>query len=949
MLRKIIAPLVSAPHAPLARARWLFFIGGLSSAIVAVIMVTAMSLSVGRRWAAGAAILALLLYWYHGYHRQRFVPVTIAFEGLVLFGIGVLLGAPGRTLGLLYTGINFRALYGTKRHTVALFGAYTLAYAGAEMLTTRPERWSVVLPAWVLPQMLGFGLSAAVLYALGRALERQETMADALRQGEQRYHMLFESNPFPMWVFEVATRRIVDVNQAAVEHYGYTREEFIAMHLADLRPPEEVPHLEAMLVGLPALESATHLARHRKKDGTIMEIEAIGRALAPTMPGLRIVLANDVTEQLAAERGLRASEARFRSVAESLGEAILITDPAGSILYANARTADVLGAPPADLLGQSADALLFANTAHSDRPFGRHMDGGKTDGRRDVRHHEAEFHRPDGTQVWIAITLRPFIDAEGQETGTLATIADITARHRAEHDLRATNRTLRALFDLAPQAIVAVDLDRRITGWNRAAERIFGWSVDEVFGKPLPFIPPDRTDEFLGRQSAEAQERGMRGVETKRLRKDGTPIDVLLSTAVLRDASGTPNGFMAVLNDITESKRLEAQLRQAQKMEAVGQLAGGIAHDFNNLLTSIKCSTAFLLEAMERSDPRCPDVLEIDDAATRAATLTRQLLAFSRKQVLQPAVVDPNVLITDLGKMLRRLVPENITQTLQLDPDAGPVIVDPGQLEQVIINLVVNARDAMSAGGVLTIGTEDAELTAELGPWRHEAAVVPGSYVVISVSDTGCGMDRATQDRIFEPFFTTKPVGHGTGLGLSTVYGIVKQSSGYIWVYSEPGRGSTFRVYLPRGDRPAEVVAREKAPSTRGRGSERILVVEDEAAVRSVVGRLLSSQGYIVLTAANAEDALTVLGRQQGQIDLVLTDIVMPGISGPALVEQLAKHAGPDGHQMRALFMSGYTHSHIAQSNILEPGMELLEKPFTPAQLADRVRSVLDRSTVAAR
>jgi CheY-like chemotaxis protein len=338
-------------------------------------------------------------------------------------------------------------------------------------------------------------------------------------------------------------------------------------------------------------------------------------------------------------------------------------------------------------------------------------------------------------------------------------------------------------------------------------------------------------------------------------------------------------------------------------------------------------------------------VLEIDSAVTRAATLTRQLLAFSRKQVLQPVVLDPNTLIADLERMLRRLVPENIRHTLQLNPDTGFVRADAGQLEQVIINLVVNARDAMPNGGTVTIATTCVELTDDPASWRHESAPVPGEYVMITVSDTGCGMDRETQERIFEPFFTTKPTGHGTGLGLSTAYGIVRQSNGYLWVYSEVGRGSTFRVYLPRVNRPAATAAaaREPAVQTRPRGSERILIVEDDASIRSAVSRMLVGQGYTVLTAANAEDALTVSEQREGQLDLVLTDVVMPGMSGPALVERLMARAGENGREVRALFMSGYPRSHIARGESLEPGVELLEKPFTPGQLAERVRAVLDR------
>jgi PAS domain S-box-containing protein len=689
--KRILSPLLDAPATPVARARWLFLIGSLTSCILGSGILASVSVSPARRYAAAAAILALVLHWYRGYQRQRFPSAAVVVDGILLALISAASGEPFRMLGIFYGGLNFRALYGSKRDTAMLFAAYTVAFDVALMIVVPPERWGR-LPGSLLPQLVSFALSALVLYALAQALERQERMADVLRQGEQRYHLLFESNPSPMWVFETATRRITDVNRAALQHYGYTREEFLALSLADLRPPEDMPHLEAALERVDAEQGIAHFARHRKKDGTIIDVEVTGHPLGDPMPGMRIVLANDVTDRLAAER-------------------------------------------------------------------------------------------------------------------------------------------------------------------------------------------------------------------------------------------------------------LALQLRHAQKMEAVGQLAGGVAHDFNNLLTSIKCSTTFLLEDMEHTDPRCADVLEIDSAVTRAATLTRQLLAFSRKQVLQPVVLDPNTLIADLEKMLRRLVPENIRHTLQLHPDTGFVRADAGQLEQVIINLVVNARDAMPHGGTLTIATTCVELTDDPACWRHESAPVPGEYVMISVSDTGCGMDRETQERIFEPFFTTKPTGHGTGLGLATVYGIVRQSNGYLWVYSEVGKGSTFRIYLPRVNRPAATAAAAREPDvqTRPRGSERILIVEDDASIRSAVSRMLVGQGYTVLTAANAEDALTVSDQRKGQLDLVLTDVVMPGMSGPALVERLMARAGENGREVRALFMSGYPRSHIARGESLEPGVELLEKPFTPGQLAERVRAVLDR------
>jgi two-component system cell cycle sensor histidine kinase/response regulator CckA len=932
-----LLPLVVPASGPVARARWLFLLGGLASAILAAVTLVATPAPLEQRWLAAAALGGLVWHWYAGYRRDRFtpLPLTMLLEGGALCAIAVGVGVPPRALGVFYAGINFRALYGSRRSSIALLIVYSAAFGGAVAITSR-RPWVEQLPDLVLPQMLGFGLSVAVLHALARALERQERMAAVLAASEQRYRLLFESNPRPMWVYDVSTRRVSDVNLAAVEHYGYSREELLSMRIDDLHPAEDLPELHARLAALGATGRSTTLTRHRKKDGTIIDVEVTGCPLDHTLPGHRIVVANDVTDRVRAERAVRASEARFRSVAESLDEAIVITDRAGVILYASGRTNDVLGRAPGDLVGRGIGELLFPGLGLPEPSLLR--DAGR-------RHHEIELVHAGGRRQWIAVSVGPFQDADGAEVGLLVTLADITDRHEAGAELRAMNHTLQTLIDLAPQAIITVDLDWRITRWNRAAERIFGWSEAEVMGGPLPFIPSGDEAEFQRHRCLMREQHGLTGIETRYVRKDGALIDVLLSTAELRDRSGVPAGFIAVLSDITESKRMEAQLRQSQKLEAIGQLAGGIAHDFNNLVTSIKCNAAYLLDGLEVGDPRREGVGEIDDAATRAMMLTRQLLAFSRKQVLQPMVLDLNAVVTDLGKMLRRIMPENITQTLSLDPATGHVLADPGQLEQVILNLAVNARDAMPAGGVLTIATTWVDLS-DPAAWHHEGVELrPGEYVVLSVSDTGTGIDRATQERIFEPFFTTKPVGYGTGLGLSTVYGIVKQSGGYVWVYSEVGRGSVFRVYLPRVVGPADRSRHEpeRRAMLRTAGSERILVIEDEGAIRAVVSRLLRSQGYTVLTAANAVEAFTLLEQHPGAVDLVLTDIIMPGMSGPAFAEELARRAGGKGRVPRVLFMSGYTRSHIVQSGILEPGMELLEKPFTPVQLTERVRAILDR------
>ncbi|NUQ21052.1 MAG: response regulator, partial [Gemmatimonadaceae bacterium] len=396
-----------------------------------------------------------------------------------------------------------------------------------------------------------------------------------------------------------------------------------------------------------------------------------------------------------------------------------------------------------------------------------------------------------------------------------------------------------------------------------------------------------------------------------------------------------------MIMDVTERQLLADQLRQAQKMEAVGQLAGGIAHDFNNILTAITGFSELLLAETPPDDERYDSITEIRAGANRAAALTRQLLAFSRRQMLRPRLLDLNSTVREIEAMLRRLIVEDITLIISLDPDIGWVRADPGQLEQVLVNLVVNARDAMPRGGALTIETSNVDFREAERNGQHHVTIPAGEYVRIAVSDSGLGMDEATRARVFEPFFTTKEAGKGTGLGLSTVYGIVKQSGGYVWCYSEPGAGTTFKIYLPRvvPDVTDTVEQRPSAPGTiAAAAAETILLVEDDPAVRDVSRRILLQRGYTVLEATNGAEALRVCAETTRPIDLIVSDMVMPEMNGPELGRQIRdRHPGT-----ALLFMSGYTRDAALRQSFLEPGTAFLEKPFTPATLAQRVREMLD-------
>ncbi|MFI5310926.1 MAG: PAS domain S-box protein, partial [Gemmatimonadales bacterium] len=500
-----------------------------------------------------------------------------------------------------------------------------------------------------------------------------------------------------------------------------------------------------------------------------------------------------------------------------------------------------------------------------------------------------------------------------------------------EDQARVTSEMLRSVFDASPVAITATDLAGLVTLWNPAAERLFGWSAAEVLGQPNPSVPPDKADERKAMRARAERGESVTDVQTQRRRRDGSLVDVNISMATTYDAAGEPRGMTVFVQDLTERKKLEAQFLQAQKMEAVGRLAGGVAHDFNNLLTVILSYCELLLGTVPEKDERHEDLSEIKKAARAATELSRQLLAFSRQNVIQPKVVELNAVVAGSAKLLKRLIGEGIRIDKRLDALTGRVKADTGQIEQVIMNLAVNARDAMPNGGTIVLETRRAH-PAELGPDEMDRA--PYGYCMISVSDTGTGMDAATQARMFDPFFTTKGADQGTGLGLATVYGIVKQYEGVIRVRSAPGAGTTLSVYLPAVEAPGAMLPAKKAASEETGGAETILLVEDEPAVRAVARRVLERLGYVVLEAPNAHTALRLAETRTDEIHLLLTDVVMPGINGLDLAERFLKLRPAT----KVLFVSGYSENAGALRAAIDAGHAFIQKPFTPETLAQSVR-----------
>jgi two-component system, cell cycle sensor histidine kinase and response regulator CckA len=542
----------------------------------------------------------------------------------------------------------------------------------------------------------------------------------------------------------------------------------------------------------------------------------------------------------------------------------------------------------------------------------------------------------DGRVLWVEANFAVITDDKGQPVGLRGVTTDISERKRMGEALRETYETLQSLIQTSPLAIIAHDLQGRVKAWNPAAERIFGWSEQEVIGRKNPAIPVNGWVEYEDAIDVLRHGGTLNNIERKRLTKDGSLIDASISVAPLRDPQGAICGTVAVIADITQQKMLEEEFRQSQKMEAVGRLAGGLAHDFNNLLTAITGYSELAIRSLKPGDPLLEDLEEIKKAGNSAAALTRQLLAFSRRQLLQPKVFHLNSVVSELEKMLKRLIGEDIKLSTVLDPELGNVKADAGQIEQVIMNLAVNARDAMPKGGKLIIETANVDLDGEYT--GHHLSVTPGPYVMLAVTDTGSGMDPKTQERIFDPFFTTKELGKGSGLGLSMVYGIVKQSHGNIWVYSEVGRGTTFKIYLPRVSEGEPEYKRSREPEKTLRGSETVLLAEDEERVRKLARKALESYGYQVLEAANGGAALLICERHQGPIHQLLTDVVMPEMSGHELVDRLAQ-LRPD---MKVLYMSGYIDNFTMSQRGLDEHANFIQKPFSPDALARKVREVLD-------
>ena len=649
-------------------------------------------------------------------------------------------------------------------------------------------------------------------------------------------------------------------------------------------------------------------------------------------------------ERKRAEEALRESEEKYRTILENIEDGYFEVDIAGNFTFFNDSLCRLLGYSRDEMMGMNNRQYTDEENAPKlYRAFNQvYRTGEPTKG------FDWEVIRKDRAKRYVETSVSSIKNSSGQPIGFRGIVRDITERKQIEETLRVSESRYRSLFDGVPIGLYRTTAAGEIIDANPALVEMLGYLDWESLSKVNvadTYIDPEEQKMW---QPLMEQEGIVRNFQKQLQHRDGTVIWVEENARAVCDAEGRVLFYEGSFQDITERKRaeeemaaLQEQLRQSQKMESIGRLAGGIAHDFNNLLTIIKGYSQLSLIELKEGDPLKENIEEVKKATDRAADLIRQLLAFSRRQVMEMRVLDLNILLQNLDKMLRRVIGEDIELVTLLAEDLGRVKTDPGQIEQVILNLAVNARDAMPSGGKLTIETANVELDETYA--RRHVAVTPGRYVMLAVSDTGVGMTPEVRDRVFEPFFTTKEKGKGTGLGLSTVYGIVKQSEGNIWIYSEPGHGTTFKIYLPQVEELLEEVKEKVVEEELPRGSETVLVVEDEEEVRKVAARILRGQGYKVLEASNGADTLMICKEQKERFHLILTDVVMPQMSGRQLVEQLRQVY----QNFKVLYMSGYTDNTIVHHGVLERGINYIQKPFTMDALVGKVREVLDNKDVS--
>ncbi|MBI3568575.1 MAG: PAS domain-containing protein [Gemmatimonadetes bacterium] len=753
---------------------------------------------------------------------------------------------------------------------------------------------------------------------------------------------VFDADGVVLWA-NAACRRATGVQLGARLGDAFIARHQIVNEDGQPTPAGELTMLAALRTGKPA---SARVRGFTAQDGAMHWVRvrtspffSAGGAVAGA-----VMVFSDITEHVIADRERRELAQRLETVLGTMSDGIFVVDEHGVFTYANAAALRIMGYAPEEFLGRRIEDTQVRRftvdgqpVAVADHPVSRAVATGETVPRTTLRYEGL----PTGTK-WLESSVTTMRDADGHSRGIVVSFSDVTERLAMQEQRRHAEQNLQAILGATLSAIMMIDPGGRIVYANEAAARVIGRPRADIEGSPLDdarLAIYDDTGWPIAREKrplwiAMHEGRTVENVVVATRRADGTRWLAVNAAPIMGD-DGKPRAAVASFVDITDRRLLNEQLQQSQKMEGIGRLAGGIAHDFNNIITAILGNVDFALEGVAPDSDLARDLDQVREAAQRGAALTRQLLTFARRQPVNPQPVRLDRLAVGMDRMLRRVLGEDIKFETQSDADLWPVRADASQMEQVILNFAVNAREAMPNGGTLTVEARNHTLTErEAARWPDAK---PGDFVTLTVSDTGVGMTAAVKERIFEPFFTTRPIGTGTGLGLSTVYGIVQDAGGFIGVESEPDKGTTFRVYLPRTDGVVEP-ARKPSDVAAEKGSGTILVVEDETVVRQLVERSLRAYGYTVLTAADGREALDIAAKSGSDIDLVITDVIMPGLSGTDLAARLRD----ERPGLPVLFMSGYPdHARMSSPDI--PAERLLQKPFTPAQLAHRVHEALER------
>ncbi len=830
----------------------------------------------------------------------------------------------------------------THRHTLALramrFSALYLLlsapwiYLGDQLLLQLTRDPDVLTLYQTYKGWFFVACSALIMFLLvWWALHSTEKISRTVVAEKEKYLHLFEANPQPMMVVDRETLQFLDINKAAVAHYGYSRDEFLSMSIRDIRPPEDADKAESLVKRVDSGLDRMGYWRHLKKDGNEIMVEIITHTTIYNGRPANLVHAHDVTEKLKVVDALRKSEERYRLLAENTVNVIWSMSPDLVFTYVSRRIFDMTGIPAEEWIGShltqhftELELERVKEVIESELAKGPGSPGVVF---------ETEILNRERNPVPVEVHWRFVYDDNNQPVSMQGITIDISERKQ----FMVERERLLLAIEQAGEMVIITDINGVIEYVNPAFERTTGYQHGEVVGRNCSLLKSGKQDDAFYQSLWQTINSGQVFHATMvNKRKDGSLFTEDSTISPVRDTSGKIINFVAVKHDITEQLRQEAHYRQAQKMEAIGRLAGGVAHDYNNMLSVILGNAQLATYEVIRSHPVHELLEEIITATQRSTAMTRQLLAFARQQPISPQNIDINQSVDELISMLRKLIGENISLIWKPGTRESQVKIDPAQVDQILTNLCVNARDAIAGIGRIIIETK--EVTLQEDDCVDRPGLAPGKFIILTISDNGAGMDKDTLANVFEPFYTTKAADKGTGLGLATVYGIVKQNNGFINVYSEPGEGTTIKIYLPQTSAGEKQHTPERQPKRLHGKGETILLVDDEPALVAFGRKVLEKYGYYVLTAESPGEALDLMRENRQGIDLLITDVIMPQMHGRDLAEQLQQSIP----ELKTLYMSGYTDSVIAERGIIDEYVNFIQKPIAVDELVTRVRSILD-------